>query len=52
MMKRQRTQDEIEAEMAKLRPKDADERIRKFQQWCIDTQPKTKKWPPKNWRFP
>lgn len=38
---------EIKRELAEHR----EERIRKFQEWCKNTQPKTDKVP-KNWRFP
>ena len=44
--------EKVEKFLQKIRPKDADERIRRFQEWCKQTQPKTKKYPPKKWRFP
>jgi len=52
MMRKKRTKEEIEKFLKKIRPKDADERIRKFQEWCRQTQPKTKNYHPKDGIFP
>ena len=47
---KKRTREEIERIIAKQRPKDAEERIKKFQDWCKNTQPKNPAR--KEWRFP
>lgn len=49
-MKKKRTQEQIDRIIAKQRPKDREERIKRFQEWCKNTQPK--KAAPKNWQFP
>ena len=44
--------EKVEKFLKKIRPKDADERIRKFQEWCKQTQPKSKNYHPKDGTFP
>lgn len=50
MRKKKRTKEEIERIIAKGFPKDREERIRKFQEWCKNTQPNNPC--SKEWRFP